>query len=146
MLIHWGLLDVLRIQFSILMPLSSEKRKKKDDNQQNSIRREKKKFTTAIGELTNMKFGAKFCSWNLIISNVLLQLQDFLIVKYRTIWDSIQAPLHILHNNTATMICISCFNLTKMYHMISIISHSTYTKHKKTLKKRENQTVTYFTE
>ena len=61
--------------------------------------------------LTYLKLSIKVRRWNSRLFSILLKLRHFTSIKYRPVWNSIDASLHILDHHTATMICSSCFDL-----------------------------------
>lgn len=66
-----------------------------------------------------LQLRTESCRRNFRLFNIFFKLYNCVILKKWTIWDCVYTSLHILYNNTATLITASHFNLIK----IKYVSH-----------------------
>lgn len=60
---------------------------------------------------TYLQLFMEICRRNLTLLDIFLKLHCLIDGMQRTTWNCIDTPLHVLYNNTATLIRISCFDL-----------------------------------
>lgn len=78
------------------------------------------KFMAEVSKIVSyLQLFTEICRRNTRLLDIILELHHLINVIQRTTWNCIYTPLHVLHNNTATLIQIPCFDLIINQNAIS---------------------------